>query len=427
MKLTGLCAILCVNIFIFTTGTRASESLLNFENWNEHIYDFLLTFFTPDGAIINAKLDSTVPTPIPHVILESPKESVLVPQVAPKGPKEIIVNVYDEYIPSLDFNHVSIYYEAAENIQIFAKDFTIHPDDKLIISFKSHRNETLVHIAELNLAKSLVHAAVFAKDRARLDRLISLKAHTGFSDETKAEILLTAIYSYVGGNSGHCENIRILLSNGFHNFDKDVYESNCPYYHALKCPEITETFLAYDPDFFKKQVKCNYVQSLIKNREYEFVDRALEVGCDASIQVNGTNALDEALEIEHFEPSDLLKKLIRKLKKKYGVKMTLTFQNFVNCCSSKRFAHALVILKHGNLSANDQTWSFDSPLSVSIESEDPALIEYALQHYLIGLNPVKLYWALRLAEINTNQDKSVKLALARAQLNIVRYTLDKTK
>ena len=427
MKLKGLCAILCANIFIFTTGTRASESLLNFENWNEYLYDFLLTFFTPDGAILNAKLDSTVPTPKPQVILESPKESVPVPQVIPKGPKEVFVNVYDEYIPSLDFNHVSIYYEAAESIQIFAKDFTIHPDDKLIISFKSRRNETPVHISELNLAKSLVHAAVFAKNRYRLDRLISLKAHAGFSDEIKAEILLTAIYSYVIGNSGHCENIQILLSNGFHNFDNDVYESKCPYYHALRCPEITETFLAYDPDFFKKQVKCNYVKSLIKNREVEFVDRALEVGCDASIQVNGTNALDEALEIEHFEPSEPLKKLIRKLKKKYGVKMTLTFQNFVNCCSSKRFAHALVILKHGNLSANNQTWSFDSPLSVAIGSEDPSLIEYAADHFLIGLNPVKLYWALRLAGISTNQDESVKLVLARVKLNILRYTQEKSK
>ena len=427
MKLTGLCAILCVKILIFAAEIHASESLLNFENWNEHLYDFQLTFFTPDGAIINAKLDSIVPSPMPQVIPESPEESVSVPQVIPKDPKEVIVNVYDEYIPSLNFNHVSIYYEAAESIQIFANEFTIHPDDKLIISLKSRGNDIPVNVTKLNLAKSLVHAAVFAKNPARLDRLISLKAHTGFSDETKAEILLTAIYSYVGGYSGHCENIQILLSNGFHNFDDDVYESKCPYYHALKCPEITETFLAYDPDFFKKQVKCNYVTSFIKNREYEFVDRALEVGCDASIQVNGTNALDEALEIEQFEPSETLKKLIRKLKKKYGVKMTLSFQNFVNCCSSKRFTHALVILKHGNLSVNDQTWSFDSPLSVAIESEDTALIEYAVDHFLIGLNPIKLYWALRFAEINTNRDESVKLALSRAQLNIVRYTQQKTK
>ena len=166
----------------------------------------------------------------------------------------------------------------------------------------------------MNLAKSLVHAAVFAKNRYRLDRLISLKAHAGFSDETKAEILLTAIYSYVGGNSGHCENIQILLSNGFHNFDNDVYESKCPYYHALRCPESLKHSW-HTIQISSKQVKCNYVKSLIKNREYEFVDRALEVGCDASIQVNGTNALDEALEIEHFEPSELLKKLIRKLKK----------------------------------------------------------------------------------------------------------------
>ena len=54
-----------------------------------NIFTIFAYLFTPDGAILNAKLDSTVPTPKPQVILESPKESVPVPQVIPKGPKEV--------------------------------------------------------------------------------------------------------------------------------------------------------------------------------------------------------------------------------------------------------------------------------------------------------------------------------------------------
>ena len=77
------------------------------------------------------------------------------------------------------------------------------------------------------------------------------------------------------------------------------------------------------------------------------------------------------------------------------------------------------MLKYGNISIFDETWKFNSPLSVSIESGSPDLIDYALEHFCVGLDIAKLSWALGLARISTSQDQFAETTLLKAQEKII--------
>ena len=397
---------------------RASEIknglVQSVELWIEYFNDALLHFASPCDAVIDEFLRDEARFKAFYKL-----DQVIESNSRPRLPQTIELNLINEFRPYFDYHRTIFYYDFINCINIKSEGFSVGAEDKVVLNFKVSAEDSPIHTVELNLVKALFDSAVCAKDLRRLGRLIQLDAHLFLSDTLKSEILIGAIYSCVSSTWNSQEIIKMLLENDFFKSESEIYAKECPFYNVLMNPEIIQVFLDYDADFFKKEFRYNYVKLFIKNQQLEFAEGALKAGCDGSIEIDGSNALDEALNAVIIEPSEKLSNLIRKMKKKYGIKIAFTFRNFINCCKKKRFDNALAILKYGNISVFDETWKFNSPLSVSIESGSPDLIDYALEHFCVGLDIAKLSWALGLARISTSQDQFAETTLLKAQEKII--------
>ena len=199
-------------------------------------------------------------------------------EISAREPNVIHMSYQSGYTNVFKYDPEVFYQYNVNKIEI-TPEFTIHPEDKIILSI-TDRESNGPHIKELSLAEMLLDGAVFFKNIDRLNSLLEKGAHHCISDAQKVQILLTAVNNIHGIFVGErCFNtMKILLENGFYCPNALETDTSYPFSAVFERPEAVKIFLDYDPDIFRKITSYNYVKYFFDYRMIDEAERALDAG-----------------------------------------------------------------------------------------------------------------------------------------------------
>ena len=363
-------------------------------------------------------------------------------EISAREPNVIHMAYQSGYSNVFDYD-TEIFYKYHVNKIEITPEFIIQPEDKIILSI-TDRESKGPKIKELSLAEMLLDGAVFFNNTERLNLLIEKGVHHCISDAQKVQILLRAVNNVHGIFVGErCFNtMRILLENGFYCPNALKTAGSYPFSSVFDRPEALKVFLEYDPDFFRKITSHNYVKYFFDYKMINEAERALEAGCDPKIEERGMNALDIALNKEPIsmfrdkyyqlvtansrnihQVQELERKrehLIQKMKNEYGVRISMTKENYDNCCYKKRYSDAIRIIESGKLTKKNA----EDSLNTAIETRDPDLISAALDTFLDVLPADRLKWTLMSTKLTGHHPRHIFNAFFDANKRILNRLME---
>ena len=313
-------------------------------------------------------------------------------------PNFIHIEYPRKYANGSDYDPEYFYQSHVNKIEI-TYEFTIHAEDKIILSI------TKITTMELNLAETLLVAAMYFDDADRLSLLIEKGVHRCISDAHKKRLFLRALNN-LDGYFG-LEAMKVLLENGFCSTNEPQIDTEpgfwYPFTKVFGKPRILKVFLDHDPDFFRKITSLNYVKHMFEYNWINEAERALEAGCDPNIEERGLNALDIALNkapitlfldkdghtvfansenIDQVQELETKRdRLIEKMKNEHGARISMTKKNYDMCCRKKRYGDAIIVLRSGKITNIDPERSLDA----AIRTMDLDLIKAAFDTFLTVL------------------------------------------
>lgn len=291
----------------------------------------------------------------------------LIPKLFASKSFEILLPSLDEVMPRY-LNNDLFPFLNAYNLTEPGYDI----DSKFILKIFFPDNSNVTKPIEFDLNFKLFEAAIAEANIPRIEQLLNLKKHLDLSTDLKSTVLFVAMESLSDSKDilSTYEIIKLLLAFGFYPETGFFPISSCPFYQVIKDPEASRIFLDYDPHIFRKQATCNYVKKYIEFCSYDSADRALDLGCDPAIKVNGRNALDAAVIYIHKNPSEELKRhvLVRKLTQFHNLSISNTLQNLIWFCERNQIANALAVLRSCEIDLDTRTdmfgYIFTSPVQV---------------------------------------------------------------
>ena len=298
-------------------------------------------------------------------------------------------------------------------------------DDKFILKIYLNSPFHAEKVIEFNLIHKIFEAAVGSANFSRLYQLLLRGKHSCLPVDIKSKILLVAIESLESSKdlSSTYDIIVFLLNNGFYYEDVILTCSSCPFYQVIKDPEASKIFLNFDNEIFKKQTDCNYVKKYIEFCNYSAAEKALDLGCDPSIKINGRNALDAAVIYFHKDQTidQPRQQLVRKLTEIYNLKISNTLENLLWFCERGQFQNALTVLRSDEIPVDSITdmfgYIFTSPLQVALKYKNIELINESLEMYLDRFSLDQLKRALLFAKTKEIQGELLNV-MKRAYIKI---------